>query len=87
MKKVNPRRRPATQADVARAKKEAMEQSCKYAWAIMFTVLVDKENATPEILQRVWAEVNSLADEVAEGRVSIADLICTLKEESGIILK
>lgn len=87
MKKVNPRRRPATQADVERAKKKAMEQSCKYAWAIMFTVLMDKENATPEILQRVWSEVDSLSEEVAEGRVSIADLIYTLKEESGIYLE
>lgn len=86
MPKPNPRRRPATWADVDRAKRETMAQSCRYAWAIMFTVLMDKEHATPEILQRVWAEVDNLADSVAKGRVSIADLICTLREEYGVML-
>ena len=52
----------------------------------MFTVRLDKEHATPEILQRVWAEVDNLADSVAQGRVSIADLICTLREEYGVML-
>ena len=52
----------------------------------MFTVLLDKEHATPEILQRVWAEVDNLADSVTKGRVSIADLICTLREEYGVML-
>ena len=70
-----------------RAKRETMAQSCKYAWAIMFSVLMDKEHATPEILQRVWGEVDALADSVSEGRVSIADLICVLREEYGVMLE
>ena len=40
-KKVTPRRLPASQADVARAKKEATEAAVKLAWSILFTVLRD----------------------------------------------
>jgi hypothetical protein len=87
LKKTNPRRKPASQADVDRAKRLAVQEATRYAWAIVFTVLMDKEHATPEILQRVWNEVESLSDEVAEGRVSVPDLIQTLKEESGVILE
>lgn len=86
-KKVNPRRRPATGADVQRAKEAAIREAVVYAWAIVFTVLLDKESATPEILQRVWREVEYLSDSVSEGRVSVADLIHTLREEYGVYLR
>lgn len=86
-KKVNPRRRPATAADVKRAKDEAIKEAVVYAWAIVFTVLLDKENATPEILQRVWNEVNYLSDSVSDGRVSVPDLINVLRKEYGVILQ
>ena len=42
-KKANPRRKPATQADVAKAKAQAQEQAVRLAWSIFFTVLRDKE--------------------------------------------
>ena len=86
MKKTNPRRKPASQADVDRAKRLAVQEATRYAWAIVFTVLMDKEHATPEILQRVWNEVDGLSEEIANGRVSVADLIDVLKQEYGIEL-
>ena len=87
MKKTNPRRKPASQADVDRAKRLAVQEAARYAWAIVFTVLMDKEHATPEILQRVWSEVDSLSGEIAEERVSVADLIDVLRQEYGIELE
>ncbi len=87
LNKVNPRRKPATQADVERAKRLAVQEATRYAWAIVFTVLMDKEHATPEILQRVWSEVDGLSEEIANGRISVADLICVLREEYGIELE
>ena len=39
MKRVNPRKRPASQADVKRAKKEAQDKAVELAWSIFFTVL------------------------------------------------
>jgi hypothetical protein len=85
-RKVNPRKRPATQVDVERAKREAQDEAVRYAFAIFFTVLWDKELADMEAMQRVWSEVNDLSDSVASGYVSVSDLLNTLKEEYGVIL-
>lgn len=52
-KKVNPRRKPVTMADV------------------------DK-------MREVWKQTENLADSIGEGRVTIADLCCTLREEYDI---
>ena len=59
-RKTNPRRKPATQADVKRAKDKATSDACRACMAIFFTVLLDKERADKETLQRVWGEVESL---------------------------
>ena len=40
MPKTNPRRRPATQADVERAKKNAQGEAISLAMTIMFTALL-----------------------------------------------
>lgn len=84
MKKTNPRRKPATQADVERAKKQAQTEAVSYAMAIFFTVLFDKHNATPEELQVFWKEVTELSDSISKGYVNISDLRHVLREEYGI---
>ena len=85
IKKTNPRRRPATQADVLRAKNEAIEEAVHLASAIFLTVLVDKFNAHDYIAD-IWNEVNKLSEEISESRVSVSDLTVVLKEEYDIIL-
>lgn len=85
--KTNPRRRPATQADVLKAKEEAKAEAIAYAFAIFFSVLADKEHAETDDLIRVWHEVNELSDSVVKGYVNITDLLHTLKTERGIYLK
>lgn len=82
-KKTPPNRRPATMADVKRAKKQAFEEAVDYAMTIMFTVLLDKYNGE-DYIQDVWRDVNKLSSEVIEGRVSVADMRCMLREEYGI---
>ncbi|MBQ2486747.1 MAG: hypothetical protein II517_00220 [Ruminococcus sp.] len=84
--KLNPRRRPATQADVERAREQAVKEAVKCSMAIFFTVLLDKEGADAEILKRVWREVNDLSESVKEGYVSLNDLKTTLKEEYDVEL-
>ena len=86
-KKVNPRRRPASQADVLRAKRQAEERSVNTAWAIIFTVLRDKEGYDVDGLQRVWSHVNDLSDSIAQGYCTVADLKDILKQEEGAVLK
>lgn len=85
-KKVNPRKRPATHADVQKAKKDATSDAISFAWAIMFTCLHDKEGWGRVRLQRLWKEVEDLSDSIAKGYVSVADLKYTLKEEMGVEL-
>ncbi len=86
-KKINPRRRPVSQADVEKAKREAQSQAINYAWAIFFTVMRDKEGYGKERLRRVWDAVNALSDSIAKGYVNVNDLIHTLKVESEIVLE
>ena len=82
-KKVNPRRRPATQADGRRAKQKGQEEAVKLAWSILFTVLRDKEGYDLEGLQRVWKEVDDLSDSIAKGYCTVTDLRDVLKQEIG----
>jgi len=81
MKKVNPRRRPATQADIHRAAKATRDTAMRLTATIFLSVLCDKENADAEIIRRVWGEMNELADSVANGYVSVSDLSDTLRNE------
>lgn len=83
MKKVNPHRRPATQADVAKAKREATDNAVRLAWSIFFTVLSDKEGYQLEDLQRVWKEIEDLSDSIAKGYCTVRDLRQILREEVG----
>lgn len=83
-KKINKRRQPKTAADVERAKKTAVDEACKLAWTILFTVLVDKEGYTVEQLQKVWQEVDDLSDSIRKGYVNCADLRNVLRTEYGI---
>lgn len=83
MAKTNPRRQPATQADVDKAWKDGMLKGIDNAIIIFLTVLVDKFNGADHIAD-VWQEINKLSEEIKEGRVSFADLKTVLKEEYGI---
>jgi hypothetical protein len=87
MKKINPRRRPATQADINKAKKDAQIKAINYTWAIFFTVMRDKEGYGRKRLKRLWREVSDLSDSIAKGYVSVNDLMRTLDEEMGIVLE
>lgn len=83
-KKVNPRRKPVTMADVERAKHQAKDAGIRVAMAIMFTVLADKQGFDFDRMNETWKQVLDLSDSIGERRVSIADLCCVLKEEYDI---
>lgn len=85
--KLNPRRRPASWADVDKARDSAVRETVRFCMVIFFTVLLDKEQADKEILNRVWNEVNSLSDSVKQKYVSLADLKSVLKDEYDIYLE
>lgn len=87
MKKVNPRRRPATQADVDKAKAQAVQESVKFAWAIMFSAMRDEFGWGGVRLRRLWDRVNYISDSVEKGYVKVGDLIKALHDEAGIVLE
>ena len=82
--KVNPRRRPATMADVNRAVEQATNDALAASAAIFLTVLCDKKSADAEIIQRVWKEMQELSQSIIDGYVSVADLKDTLRKEYGV---
>lgn len=86
-KKVNPRRKPATAADVERAKRQAQSFAIEAVWAMFFTVMRDKEGYGPVRLKRIWNEVEELSDSINQGYVKVLDLVRTLEEEAGIVLR
>lgn len=81
MKKTNPRKRPATMADVERAKKQAQDEAISLAIAVFLTVMVDKFNYDADKLKAVWDEVNKLSDSIAKGYVNLWDLKQVLADE------
>ena len=80
MAKTNPRRRPASEADVKRAWETGVNDGVRNAATIFLTVLADYlrlEDRLPD----VWQQVCKLSEEVAEGRITFADLRQVLKED------
>lgn len=74
-KRVNPRRKPATQADVEKAKRQAQTHAINMVWAVFFTALRDKEGFGYTRLRRVWDEVNYISDSIDKGYVKLDDLV------------
>lgn len=85
-KKINPRRKPATQADVKRAKATASEDAIRTALYILLYVLVDKHNATKEELRIVQDELNYTADSIKRGYLKWQDIKTMLEEEYDVCL-
>ena len=85
-KKINPRKKPATQMDIKRAKSKSQDEALYLSMAIFLTVLVDKEGYNNERLKKVWAEVNNLSDSISKGYVKFNDLRQVLDDEYDIVI-
>lgn len=85
-KKVNPRRRPATEADLIRAQTKAINETITFVMAAIFTVLHDKEGFGTKRLQRVLDEFYYLSESLSSGFVNVNDLLRMLLEETKINL-
>ena len=83
-KKVNPRRQPATKADVERAKRSAVAKAIRQTQAIVFSALADKDGWDADQLLKLWWEVKDLSDSIAQGYVKIPDLMDTLRQVYGV---
>ena len=82
--KTNPRKRPATQADVARARREGQVEGLRLCEALYLLTLCDKH---PDVdANTVRAEVGELAKSTDARYMTAADVRTTLREEYGIDL-
>lgn len=86
-KRTNPSRVSATQADILKAKKAAADEAAEMAFALFLTVLGDKYGWSREQMAEYYSKVVYLADSVKQKRVTIPQLLYTLKEEYGIVLR
>jgi len=79
--RVNPRRRPVTQADINRAQKKAEARCLDLAIAIILSALLDKGFLDAEQMPEAWAAINDMSDSIVKGYVKYEDLRQTLAEE------
>lgn len=80
-RKTNPRRQPATQADVDRAYTRGLEFGTEFAINCVLFVLKDKHDAPNEDIMRFRDEFMYLMDSVGKRYVSYPDIKRALSEE------
>ena len=85
-KKVNPRKRPVTQADVNKAKQEASTTALRHALYLVLYILIDKHDAPLEDVEQLSQELNHLAAQVSSGAISWSFIIKVLEEDYGLKL-
>lgn len=79
--KVNPRRRPVSQADVEKAKKEGTRAAMRQLLYLMLYILIDKHDAPMEDIQQLAQEVNYYSESISEGRVTWKDIERVVRDE------
>lgn len=83
-KKINPRRKPLSEADVVKIQDNAVH----LAFAIFLTVLKDKFSFSNDDIIRAWKEADKLSEEVLrDGLVKLKDLVDMLRDEYRIDLR
>lgn len=87
MAKTNPRKKPCTEADVKRAKREATDEALRLALYIALYVMLDKFGFSEEQLARAAQHFNRTAQEISEGRIRWQDIMYVLKDEYNVELE
>ena len=79
-KKINPKRRPATFADVERGVRQGIDTGVNKAIKMCLYILMDKHNAPREDVQQLAEEIAWLAQHLNERTISWGDVDKVLKE-------
>lgn len=80
VKKVNPKRRPCTEADVKKAVNKATDIAVRQAIRMVLYILIDKHDAPAEDVQQLAEEIEWLAGNIDAGRLSWSYVDTVLKE-------
>ena len=79
-KKVNPRNRPCTQADLKRAVNYATDTAVRQAIKMVLYVLIDKHDAPAADVQQLFDEIQWLSGHINSGALSWGYVDRVLKE-------
>ena len=79
--KTNPRKKPATYADIKRAEERGLLFGLRMAKGLVFTALLDKMGWDKYMLHELWQHTTDLSTSVKEGYISMTDLYRVLREE------
>ena len=85
-KKVNPRKRPGTGADVEKAKKDATNEAIKRVLYLVLYILIEKHDAPYDDIQQLAQEINYYADSITTGYVSWKDIERVVVDEYKVSL-
>lgn len=85
-KKINPRRRPCSEADVKKAKKDAEKNTLDMSITIILSALLDGGFLAPEQMHDAWEAINYKSDSINKGYCKPTDLIKMLNDEYDIIV-
>lgn len=85
-KKINPRRKPCSQADIEKAKKQAEKTTLDMAIAIILSALLDGGFLATEQMYDAWQAINYKSDSINKGYCKPTDLIKMLADEYDIIV-
>ena len=79
--KTNPKRIPRSEADVRKARDDGVKDGSSFTSVIFLTVLLDKFGFDKQKIIKCYHAVMKLSEELAEHRVSMAELRRVLLEE------
>lgn len=80
-KKVNPRRQPATQADVDHAREAGRVEGTQFALTCIVWLLCDKHDAPIDDVKQFSGEFQYLNENISAGNVRFSEVKRALKEE------
>jgi hypothetical protein len=83
-KKTNPKRRPATGADVKRARDAGMNFGVEFGINCILHILLDKHDAPEEDIMQLRDEFMYLMDSIEKGYVTYADIRQSLRRENNL---
>lgn len=83
--KVNPRRRPASRAEVEKARKNAVSFGIDATAAVVLLVLHEEFGFGATRLHRCWAKVEDLCMDVSRGTVKVNEIMDVLRDEYKIV--
>lgn len=80
-KKPNPRKKPASEADVKQAERQGREQGAHLMFACILVSIKDLHFIENDELASMWQHANMLLEEISKGHITLQDLDDVLTEE------